>query len=123
MIMKLNEEQIKKKDEGDKGYKWHFILNIVHLSIFDITHIKLINVWEQINSLIEDDKLWINAYDTPMELYKEIDMSHIINLNIDVLTVISKKAKLLKEDEECETFFLFESGNKSRKLEKLKSYR
>ena len=93
MIMKLSKEQISKKPEDERG-GWHFKLNIVHLSIFEIRHLKEINIYYQIERLIGDDeKIWINDYDDEADLYEGVEMKHIINLNIDVITMISKKEK------------------------------
>jgi len=107
-------------------------LNIVHLSIFEIRHVKEINIYYQIERLIGDDeKIWINDYDDEADLFEGSEMKHIINLNIDVITMISKKEKddeqrrekgELMEDE-YKTYFLFESGNSNKKLDKLKSYK
>ena len=117
--MKLSTEQISKKPEEERG-EWQFKLNIVHLSIFEIKHLKEINIFYQIERLVEQTS-WLNDYDDAAELFEEVEMHHIINLNIDVITMITKKEK--ENEDNHKTYFLFESGNHHKKLDKLKSYR
>ena len=95
-------------------------MNIVHLSIFEIKHLKEINIYDQIDRLVEEDS-WINEYDDATELFEEVEMHHIINLNIDVITMITKKEN--EHEDNHKTYFLFESGNHNKKLDKLKSYK
>jgi hypothetical protein len=81
--------------------------------------LKSIDIWGLITQLIEDQSSWIEKYDDPAKLIEEIEMVHIINLDTDVVTKISKKPTAFDKESHL-TYFIFESGYVNKTLDRKK---